>query len=326
MKATASALVMHPDCGRHDTGWGHPDHMGRLPAIVRAVERETPALHERVLHRVPGLATEEQLLRVHTPGHIARVRRLVREAETNGRPVTVGGDTVVSAASWDAALAAAGCAVEAAALVVRGEAASAFALTRPPGHHATAEALMGFCLFNNIAVATRALQAEWGIRRVMIVDWDVHHGNGTQDIFYDDGEVYYLSLHQWPWYPGTGRADERGRAAGRGTTRNVPVRAGTSRDDYLRLYGGALDAAFAEFAPEFVFVSAGFDCLAGDPLGGLLLEPDDIHAMTAGLLDLSQAAAGGRVVVALEGGYDPPRVGAGVVATLRALCGLPARD
>ena len=325
MNATASALVMHPDCGRHDTGWGHPEHMGRLPAIVRAVERETPALHERVLHRVPGHATELQVLRAHTPGHVARVRRLVAEAETNGRPVTVGGDTVVSAASWEAALAAAGCAAEAAAVVVRGEAGSAFALTRPPGHHATADALMGFCLFNNVAVATRALQAEWSIRRVMIVDWDVHHGNGTQDIFYDDGDVYYLSLHQWPWYPGTGRADERGAAAGRGTTRNVPVRGGTSRGDYLRLYTGALDAAFAEFAPEFVFVSAGFDCLAGDPLGGLLLEPDDIHAMTARLLDQSRATAGGRVVVVLEGGYDPQRAGAGVVATLRALCGLPPR-
>lgn len=321
-----SALVMHPDCGRHDTGWGHPEHMGRLPAIVRAIEKQTPALHELVLHHVPEHATDEQIDRVHASGHIERVRSLVAEAEKGGQPIAASPDTMVSATSWDAAMAAAGCAVEAVGVVMRGEAGSAFALTRPPGHHAEADEIMGFCLFNNVAVATRALQVEWDVGRVMIVDWDVHHGNGTQHIFQEDPTVYYLSLHQSPWYPGTGEERERGTGPGDGTVRNVPIAAGTSRKAYLSLFEEALDAAFAEFAPDFVLISAGYDCLAGDPFGGLLLEPEDLHAMTRGVLQRARSDVEGRLAVVLEGGYDPARTGAGVVATLRALCDLPPVD
>jgi acetoin utilization deacetylase AcuC-like enzyme len=267
--------------------------------------------------------TEEQVLRVHGPAHIERLRDFVVQAAAGGQPVAVSGDTAVSEASWDAAFAAAGCAVEAAGRVALGKARNSFALTRPPGHHATPDAMMGFCLLNNVAIAARTLRAEHDIGRVMIVDWDVHHGNGTQGVFYEDPDVYYLSLHQSPWYPGTGRPEERGAGAGTGTTRNVPVRAATSRDAYLRTYGSALDAAFAEFTPDFVLVSAGYDCLAGDPLGGLLLEPADVHAMTRELVARCQAGAGGRLAVVLEGGYEPARTGRAVVATLRALCDLP---
>ncbi len=318
-----TALVMHPDCGRHDAGWAHPEHMGRLPAIVRAIERETPALHTLVEHVVPEAATEEDVLRVHEPAHVERLRESVARAAAGGQPVAVSGDTVVSGASRDAAFAAAGCAVEAAARVVRGEARNAFALTRPPGHHANTREMMGFCLLNNVAIAAHALRARHGVGRILIVDWDVHHGNGTQDIFYEDGDVYYLSLHQSPWYPGTGRIEERGAGAGEGATRNVPIRAGTAPAEYRRAYTAALDAVFAEFTPEFVLVSAGFDCLAGDPLGGLLLEPADLHAMTTELMARCRSVAGGQLTLVLEGGYDPARTGAGVVATLRALCGLP---
>jgi len=322
--ALRSTLVMHSDCGRHDTGWGHPEHQGRLPAIVRAIERNTPALLPRVATREAEPAGTDVLLVVHDPAHVERVRALTRHAAEHGQLIEIEGDTIISPASWEAATAAAGCVLDAARLVVRGESPTAFALARPPGHHATADRIMGFCLFNNVAVAARAMQSEQGIERILIVDWDVHHGNGTQEIFYSDPAVYYLSLHQYPWYPGTGLAGQRGAGSGRGTTRNVPLAAGTSRADYKRAFTGALDAVFDEFVPELIIVSAGYDSMAGDPLGGLLLEPEDFHALTRAIVDRADAAAGGRAVFALEGGYAPERTGQAVVATLRALCGLDA--
>jgi acetoin utilization deacetylase AcuC-like enzyme len=317
---------MHPDTGRHDTGWGHPEHQGRLPAVVRAIERDTPALLHAVTPAEATHAAADDLLLVHTRAHVDRIADACEAAAERGSPLEVTGDTTVSDASWDAALAAAGCAIGASAAVASGSAATAFALCRPPGHHASPERAMGFCLFNNIAIAARAAIRDHGAERVMIVDWDVHHGNGTQDIFYEDGGVYYLSLHQHPWYPGTGLPSERGRGAGTGTTRNVQVAAGTSRQAYMEAFTAAVDAAFDEFTPELLLVSAGYDCLAGDPLGGLLLEPDDVHAMTRVLLDRAAATAGGRVVAVLEGGYAPNRLGKGVVATIHALCGLEPPD
>jgi acetoin utilization deacetylase AcuC-like enzyme len=316
--ATTAALVLHADCGRHDTGWGHPEHQGRLPAIVHALYQDTPALLEHVLQHEGMPAAEAQLRRVHTPDHIARVRGAAAAAERTGHAVHLDPDTVVSAASWEAARAAAGCAIDAVSLVLDGRARSAFALTRPPGHHATADRAMGFCLFNNAAVAARAAQAEHGIERVLIVDWDVHHGNGTQDIFYNDPRVYYLSLHVTGHYPGTGWVDERGVGAGRGTTRNVPLQPGTPAAQNLAAFDDALAATLAEFEPQFTIVSAGFDCLAGDPLGGLLLEPADLHTMTRAVAERT----GAPLAIVLEGGYAPARVAQGVVAVFRALTGL----
>ncbi|HEX7117543.1 MAG TPA: histone deacetylase [Longimicrobiales bacterium] len=324
--ADPTALVMHPDCARHDTGWGHPEHQGRLPAVVNALYRDTPALLGAVRQVEAEPASVDDLLRVHTGAHVERIRRAVREAAEVGGPIPLDPDTIVSDASWDAAVAAAGCAVTATSLVLDGAVETAFAASRPPGHHATADRAMGFCLFNNVAVAARWAQATRGVERVLIVDWDVHHGNGTQEIFYEDPTVYYLSLHLSPHYPGTGAAEERGAGAGAGTTRNVPLAHGTSADVYDRAFDDALDATLAEFAPELVLVSAGFDCLAGDPLGGLGLEPRDLHSLTRRLIERVSATAGGRVVAVLEGGYAPPLLGAGVVQVLRALGGLPPKD
>ncbi len=316
---------MHPDTGRHDTGWGHPEHQGRLPAIVRAIEHDTPVLLPALTQQEGTHAALDAILRVHSAAHVERVRHHVDQAAQAAGLVTVAGDTVISAASWDAGLAAAGCALDAAGLVLAGRANTAFALCRPPGHHATAERVMGFCLFNNVAVTARALQAEQ-VERVLIVDWDVHHGNGTQDIFWEDPSVYYLSLHQYPWYPGSGADAERGAGRGRGTTRNVPVRASTPREHYLASFHNALDTACEEFRPEFVLVSAGYDCMAGDPLGRLLLEPRDLYVMTRSVVERALAFSHGHCTVLLEGGYAPDRVGKGVVATLHALCGLPWPD
>jgi acetoin utilization deacetylase AcuC-like enzyme len=321
-----AALVVNADCARHDAGWGHPEHQGRLPASVKALHDDTPALIDRLAQREAPPAARDALLRVHTPAHVDQVERLAAEAARVGATIVVAGDTGISAASLDAALGGAGCALDAVATVAGGVTDTAFALTRPPGHHATRDRIMGFCLFNNVAVATRSAQMDWGLERILIVDWDVHHGNGTQDIFYDDPGVYYLSLHQAPWYPGTGHPDETGAGAGIGATRNVPLAAGTSRRAMRRAFTKALEDTLATFTPDLVLVSAGFDCLAGDPLGGLLLEPEDLHAMTLELLDLARDVAAGRLACVLEGGYAPARLGDGVLRVIRALAGLPVGD
>jgi acetoin utilization deacetylase AcuC-like enzyme len=312
----ATALLLHPDCGRHDPGWGHPEHQGRLPAIVSALEKVTPELLERVLQVEAAPATEDLLAACHAPEMIRRARDAVAQAEAARAPVALSEDTSVSDASWDAALAAVGCAVAGVDLVLDGVVNSAFALTRPPGHHATPTRSMGFCLFNAIALAARHAQSR-GAQRVLIVDWDVHHGNGTQDIFWRDPDVFYLSLHQWPWYPGTGAADERGEGEGRGTTLNRPLPAGVRGPQYVEAFREALSAATAAHAPELLLVSAGFDTLAGDPLGGFLLEPSDMHTLTLAAREIVGGAI--PLVACLEGGYDPPRTAAGVVEVFRAL-------
>ena len=311
-----SALVMHPDCGLHDTGWNHPEHQGRLPAIVNAIYRDTPALLDHLLQVEATPATRSEILRVHDAAYVDRVQAMSAQAAAGGQPVPVESDTMISGATWDAALAAAGCAITAVDLVMSGKAATAFALPRPPGHHALHDRTMGFCFFNNVAIAARALQAVHGIQRVLIIDWDVHHGNGTQDLFYCDPFVYYISTHLSPHYPGTGMEYERGAGAGAGTTRNVPLPHGTTVAEFRAAFTTAVDAALA----------AGYDCLAGDPLGGLPLEPRDMHALTRELLAHARTRMNGRMALILEGGYNPARVGAGVVDTLRALSDLAPLD
>jgi acetoin utilization deacetylase AcuC-like enzyme len=181
---------------------------------------------------------------------------------------------------------------------------------------------MGFCVFNNIAIGARYAQKKHEVGKVLIVDWDVHHGNGTQDAFLDDPSVFFLSLHQWPHYPGSGAEHERGVGAGEGFTLNVPIPAGTSAVAYRDRFDRALSEVEDRFAPDFVLVSAGFDCMAGDPLGDLLLEPGDLHWMTRRVAQLAERACHGRMVALLEGGYAPPRLGAGAVAVIRGLAEL----
>lgn len=320
-----TAVVGHPACALHDTGWSHPEHQGRLPAIVKEIYNQTPVLLDRALQVEAPAASVADILRVHTDRHVEVIEAAAAEAEAAGQPMDLTPDTRISGASWDAALGAASAAIHAARLVLDGEARTAFALTRPPGHHATADRAMGFCLFNNAAVAARWAQAARGIERVLILDWDVHHGNGTQDIFYGDGSVFYMSYHLGDHYPGTGHTHQAGVGEGVGTTRNVPLPFGVEREYYRTVFEEGVAETIASFRPELVIMSAGFDCLAGDPLGGLLLEPEDLHAMTRLVME---AAAGedAPVVALLEGGYVPKRIAKGAVEVVRAFAGLPPAD
>ena len=310
-------FLLHPDSPLHDTGWGHPEHQGRLRALASGVGNDLLALDGRVVQIEPGEATDEDLLRVHTHAHLASIRAAADQAEREDRLIRIDADTIASPATWRAAVGSTAALITAAERVADGTMPSAFVATRPPGHHATPDRAMGFCLVNHVAVAARWLQATGRAERVLIVDWDVHHGNGTQDAFYDDGTVFYLSLHQWPHYPGTGAASEVGEGAGEGWTLNVPLPAGTARESYSEHFWKAVDVALDRCRPDFILISAGFDVLAGDPLGDMRLEPEDLHALTRGLLE--RAGDHAPIVAALEGGYDVTRTGLGVVAVLRAL-------
>ncbi len=321
----ATGFFLHPSAVLHDTGWGHPEHQGRLRAVAAAVKDDMTVLHDRVTYVEPSTsASTKELLRVHSPQLLETVRGATAEAANHGRPVPVGSepDTRVSGASWEAALGSAGAGLDAVRGVAERRFRNAFMAARPPGHHATRDDAMGFCLVNNVAVAAADLLARGQADRVLIVDWDVHHGNGTQDIFYEDPSVFFLSLHQHPHYPGTGAAHEMGQGRGEGFTLNVPLPAGTPREEYLRVFAQVLETSVSHSAPDFVLVSAGFDVLAGDPLGGQLLEPEDLHVVTLMLVEAAERCCDGRLVVFLEGGYDPARTGLGCVAMLRALAGV----
>jgi acetoin utilization deacetylase AcuC-like enzyme len=316
-----TGFLLHPASALHDTGWNHPEHQGRLRALSSTVGKDLLTLHQAVVQVECGDAMEEDLLRVHTSEQVELVRAAVERAKAAENPVTLDADTRVSAASWDAAVGSAGAVITAAERVSAGNLRNAFVAARPPGHHATPSRSMGFCLFNNVAVAVRWMQHKGLAERILVVDWDVHHGNGTQDIFYADPTVVYVSLHQYPHYPGTGTAEEMGEGEGVGATINVPLPAATPPDRYREQFMAALDRAWALGRPDFVFVSAGFDVMAGDPLGGQLLEPADLHQITRNLVERVEADGVG-LVAALEGGYAPERTGQGAVAVIRALAGL----
>ncbi len=310
--ARRTALLRSPAFLGHETG-GHPEAPRRIAAIEAALTAaDLLAGRPEVHFRPSGLAPLE---RVHDLAYLDTLEEL---ALAGGGALDA--DTLVRRDSWDVALLGAGAAVAAVDAVLDGRAEAAFALVRPPGHHATPTRGMGFCLVNNAAVAA-AHALSRGLERVLIVDWDVHHGNGTQDAFWERREVLFASLHQWPLYPGTGAADERGGGAGLGFTLNVPLPPGTGDAAFLAAFDAAVAPAAHAYEPELVVVSAGFDAHAADPLAGMRLSEAGFAALGRRVAGLAEAFAGGRLVALLEGGYDPPALGRSVAATLRAFDG-----
>jgi acetoin utilization deacetylase AcuC-like enzyme len=313
---TDVAYISHADCGRHDTGWGHPEHVGRLRAIARALRNDLE-LFDLVAHHEARHATPGELALAHDPRYVATVQEL---AEAGGARLDA--DTVVSEGSWDAATAGAGAVLDALDRAFGDGERRSFCAVRPPGHHALRDAGMGFCLFGNVAVGAHYARRAHGAERVLVVDWDVHHGNGTQALVEDTADIRFVSMHQWPWYPGTGAASDRGPHA---SVWNVPMAEGLPRERYVAAFLAAVDAAAEGFTPDVVLLSAGFDSLAGDPLGGFTLELDDVDRLTRELVSRAEQWCGGRLVSALEGGYAPDRLGAACVTHLRALLGGPAQ-
>jgi acetoin utilization deacetylase AcuC-like enzyme len=307
-----TALIYDAAFANHDTGH-HPENPDRLRVILSALEGDEP-LWAKLDKLAPEAAADEDITRCHSRRLVEQMRSLCERGE---RYVDL--DTVISAESFDVARLAAGAALAAVDQVFSGAAENAFALVRPPGHHATPDQAMGFCLFNNAAVGARYAQARWGAERVLIIDWDVHHGNGTQDIFYEDPTVFYFSTHQYPYYPGTGAASERGSNQGEGTTLNIPLGQGTSACAHRQAFGDALKAIEEKFPPDLIIISAGFDSRRGDPLGGLMLEDSDFREMTKEVMGMAERHAAARVVSVLEGGYNLDTLGETVRTHVAAL-------
>ncbi|MDG2381825.1 MAG: histone deacetylase [Pirellulaceae bacterium] len=281
---------------KHDTG-SHPESVRRLESVFSHLVASGFAGQCRQLPVRPASITE--LESVHSADHINHVQAFVQQG--GGR---IESDTMVSESSFDVALHAAGAVCDAVRQVVAGADRAALCLVRPPGHHANPQGSMGFCLFNNVAIAARLATRKLNVDRVLIVDWDVHHGNGTQDVFYADEQVGFLSIHRWPFYPGTGAADETGRGSGLGFTKNLPIEFGTQRDAYFKQFSLELGRFADELKPDLVLVSAGFDAHHLDPLGTLGLETEDFHKLTRLVLEIANSHCEGRIVSVLEGGYN----------------------
>lgn len=293
-----TGLVFSNEYLNHVTGEGHPESPRRAEVVMKAFVDE--GLVDK-MERIPvRLATEEEVTRCHSPAYFKTAKADVH----NGLSILSTGDTNISERSFDVAMLAAGGVMNAVEQVVAGKLKNAFCVVRPPGHHATPAKGMGFCLFNNIAIGARHAQRKLGIGKVLIADWDVHHGNGTQDIFYEDGTVMFFDTHQSPWYPGTGDADEIGAGRGLNCIINNPFPAGAGRKEILGAFEMRLVDAANKFKPDLVMLSAGFDSRAGDPLGNFQLINEDFIDLTKVVMHVAREHAGGRLVSVLEGGYN----------------------
>lgn len=301
-------LYTHAVCLQHDPGPGHAESPARLRAVLNALDQDRFAIVDRV--EAPR-ATREQLLRVHTADHVDRILSITPDDGT----VRLDEDTLMSPASAEAGLRAAGALVAAVDAVMKGHTNRAFCAVRPPGHHATQDTAMGFCLFNNVAVAAAHALAAHGLKRVAIADFDVHHGNGTQDIFQREPRVLFMSSHQSPLYPGTGSAEETGV----GNVINAPLSPGDGSYEFRELWDGVLLPRLHAFKPQLVLISAGFDAHRNDPLSDIRLQTEDYTWITERLVDIARTHADGRVVSTLEGGYDLTALAASASAHVWAL-------
>ena len=296
----------------HDTG-NHVERAARIAAIDRELDRRALLTNRPQVDVTP--VDDEAILRVHTPAHLANLERWT--AEGGG---WIDGDTVLREDSLALARLAAGGAVSSVIAVLEGTIDRAFVVARPPGHHATPDRAMGFCLLNTVAIAAAAARAQ-GAARVAVIDWDVHHGNGTQDIFYGRSDVLYASLHQWPLFPGTGSATETGTGDGVGYTLNCPLPAGTDDTGFLAALDDAILPAIAAFRPSIILVSAGYDASTNDPIGGMLVSREGFTSAMERTVAVAESTCEGRIVAVLEGGYDPPTLATCVADAIQALDG-----
>lgn len=308
-----TGLVYDPRYLAHDMGAGHPESPNRLRAIMQRLEQS--GLVAELTRIEPRPAEDEWVTLVH---QFAYVEQLNQEAPTSGR-VSLDADTSMSPGSLTAAYLAAGGALAGVDAIMAGQVQHVFCAVRPPGHHAEADRAMGFCLFNNVAIAARYAQKRYGVQRVLIVDWDVHHGNGTQHSFEADPSILFFSTHQYPHYPGTGRATESGTGPGQGLTINVPMEAGEGDDEYRAVFQKVLVPAADEFKPEFVIVSAGFDAHRDDPLASMGLTEEGYAELTSIVAGIANRHCRGRLLSSLEGGYNLTALAASVERHVRAL-------
>ncbi|MGB8352983.1 MAG: histone deacetylase [Chthoniobacteraceae bacterium] len=308
----ATGIVADPICKEHVTGPGHPERVERFDAVMQGLGGD--GLLDRLVKIEPRVASEEELRLCHTADYLRETKGAIL-----GGAEGLDADTRACAESWDVASRAAGGILNAVDAVVEEKVGNAFCVVRPPGHHACADRAMGFCIFNNVAIAARYAQRKHGLKRVLIVDWDVHHGNGTQDIFYEDGSVFFFSTHQSPWYPGTGQVHETGAGAGVGTTLNCPLSAGSGRKEIIRAFRDKLVPAAEVFRPDIVFISAGFDSRMEDPLGDFTLSDADFAELTEIVEGIARKHAGGRLVSVLEGGYNLQGLSLAARAHVKAL-------
>jgi acetoin utilization deacetylase AcuC-like enzyme len=296
----------------HDMGAGHVESPARIEVLARMLDEDPPVPFRRI---EPRPATDDDLALIHERGYIDLVR------STEGKIVPMDGDTTAGPLTWATARLAAGGSLECLDRIMDGAVGNALALVRPPGHHAEASRAMGFCFFNNAAVGAEHLVRRHGLARVLVVDWDLHHGNGTERSFYERSDVLYFSTHQSPLYPGTGAARFFGHGEGFGYNLNVPLLRGKGDADFLHVYDHVLAPVAAQFQPQFILASVGFDIAAGDPLGGMEVTTEGFGRLTASLMALADRTAGGRLALFLEGGYDLSALRAGVREVLRTLSG-----
>lgn len=308
-----TGLVYDSRCLDHDMGAWHPESPTRLRAIMQRLEQSGTAT--RLTRIEPREAEDEWIAQIHEPSYLAMLKA---HAPTTGR-TPLDSDTSMSPGSLTAAYLAAGGALAAVDAIMAKAVDHVFCAVRPPGHHAEAGRAMGFCFFNNVAIAARYVQKKYGLTRVLIVDWDVHHGNGTQHSFEEDASVLFFSTHQFPHYPGTGRATERGRGAGEGFTINVPMAAGEGDEEYRAVFQKSLVPAADAFKPEFVIVSAGFDAHRDDPLAGMGLTEEGYADLTGIVAGIAKRHASGRILSSLEGGYNLTALSASVDRHIQAL-------
>ncbi len=309
-----TGFVYHTDFVKHLTGSGHPERPERLISLMRHLS--TVDIYSDLILLAPKPAGVEVIKSVHDGSYVERLQKACKSGLHY-----LDSDTVVCENSFAVAALAAGAGIEACRAVMDERLDNAFCAVRPPGHHAESSQAMGFCLFNNVAVAARWLQSEFRLKKICIIDWDVHHGNGTQSAFYDDPSVLYVSIHQSPLYPGTGSFDEVGRGEGRGATLNIPVSAGCQDADYLALFEKKVVPIVRDFQPDFLLVSAGFDAHKQDPLANMEISESGFAEMTEVLMRLANECCSGKLVSFLEGGYDLDGLNLSVEAHLKALVG-----